>query len=53
MITPLSFLCMVAAPILAGAVIATVKHFATPSREQDPFAGAIAVRARPDLRICN
>lgn len=53
MITPLSFLCMVAAPILAGAVIATVKHFATPSRKQDPFPGAIAVRTRPDLRICN
>ena len=53
MINPLSFLCMVAAPILAGAVIATAKHFATPSREQVPFPGAIAVRARPDLRVCN
>jgi hypothetical protein len=53
MITPLSFLCMVAAPILAGAAIATAKHFATPSRDHDPFPGAIAVRERPNLRVCS
>jgi len=53
MISPLSFLCMVAAPILAGAAIAAVKHFAAPSQDQDPLPGAIEVRGRPSLRVCS
>lgn len=53
MISLPSFLCMVAAPILAGALIAIAKHFASPSRDEDPFPGAIVARTRPDLRVYN
>jgi hypothetical protein len=53
MISLPSFLCMVAAPILAGALIATAKHFASPSRNEDPFPNVVAANTRPDLRVCN
>jgi hypothetical protein len=53
MISLPSFLCMVAAPILAGALIATAKHFASPSRDEDPFPGVVAAHTRPNLRVCN